>query len=481
MYNQNKPRNILFLLADDLGYWGLGCTGNSEMRTPHIDRLAREGVLLDNAFCVSPVCSPARASILTGTIPSAHGVHDWIRRGNSPREEDGAIIDYLAGQTTYVEILARHGYECGLSGKWHLGAVGTPAPGHTFWKAHAAGGGSYYNAPVMNGEKVVTEPRYITDVIADQAVEFLNTREDDSRPFYLGVHYTAPHSPWERDQHPAEIYGSYHDHCPFQSVPERAMHAWQINSAPWGYPETRREILSGYFTATTAMDGSIGRILETLERRGELDSTLVICTSDNGMNMGHHGIYGKGNGTYPQNMFDTSVKVPFIFRCPAGFPSGQRLDGLHSHYDLFPTLLDYADLNAEKPEGLPGRSRLAEWQGISGSEDAPIVVFDEYGPVRMIRTREWKYIHRFPDGPHELYHLADDPGEETNLVEHDGVASIREEMQRDLREWFRRYVTPGRDGSRLPVTGKGQMDRCENDNAFAHDWNYLSSNAPAKL
>ena len=111
-----SPVNVIFILTDDQGIWAAGCYGNPEIRTPHIDRLAATGVRFDNFFCTSPVCSPSRATLLTGRIPSRHGVHDWIRDGNVP--PDG--VPYLEGQTAYTDVLAQHGYACGLSGKWHL-------------------------------------------------------------------------------------------------------------------------------------------------------------------------------------------------------------------------------------------------------------------------------------------------------------------------------------------------------------------------
>ena len=114
--------NLLFILSDDQGAWAMGCAGNEEVRTPHLDRLAATGIRFTNFFCASPVCSPARASILTGQIPSQHGVQDFLRAGNSVElEQDGLEIEYLAGRRSYVEALAAAGYDCGLSGKWHLG------------------------------------------------------------------------------------------------------------------------------------------------------------------------------------------------------------------------------------------------------------------------------------------------------------------------------------------------------------------------
>ena len=155
-------------------------------------------------------------------------------------------------------------------------------------------------------------------------------------------------------------------------------------------------------------------MLRTLDELALRSSTLVIFMSDNGMNCGHHGIWGKGNGTRPQNMYDTSVKVPCLFAQPGRIAPAVR-DDLLSGYDVFPTLLDYLGIVDATGRRRPGRSFRGLLEHGIALRDRDIVVYDEYGPVRMVRTREWKYVHRDPDGPHELYDLRRDPGERVNL------------------------------------------------------------------
>jgi arylsulfatase A-like enzyme len=469
--------NILFILTDDQGAWAMGCAGNHEIRTPNLDRLAATGIRFANFFCVSPVCSPARASILTGRIPSQHGIHDWLRSGNNTNE--GALIEYLAGQPGYTDYLAAAGYTCGLSGKWHLGDAHHPQKGFTFWAVHAAGGGPYYGAPMIRAGQLYHEPAYVTDKITDNALAFLEQRARTDAPFYLGVHYTAPHSPWDRDNHPQALYDDYHRNCPFDSTPRLPMHPWQISSAPYGHDEaTRRAILAGYFAAVTAMDAGVGRLLAWLEAHDLAENTLVIFSGDNGMNMGHHGIYGKGNGTFPLNMFDTSVKVPVIIAQPGRVPQGVVNTDLLSHYDVLPTLLDYVGLSNPQAENLPGVSFAGLLRGESLTGRDSVVVFDEYGPVRMIRDRAWKYIHRYPYGPHELYDLVNDPDEQNNLIADPAHASRIAEMKARLDAWFVRYADPARDGAREPVTGKGQLGWAgpagRGAKVFADDFRYLA-------
>ena len=168
-----KRPNIVFILTDEQGYWALGCNGNSEIRTPNIDRLAAEGINLQNFFCTSPVCSPARASLLTGRIPSQHGVHDWIRGGNG--EKTGEMpIEYLEGMTGYTDLLKENGYTCGISGKWHLGAAGFPQKSFDHWYiAKQAGAGSYLDSDMFRGTEVEHTEGYLTNVITDDALFFI--------------------------------------------------------------------------------------------------------------------------------------------------------------------------------------------------------------------------------------------------------------------------------------------------------------------
>ncbi len=459
-HTQSKNPNIVFILADDQGPWALGAGGNHEILTPNLDRIAAEGMRFSSFFCVSPVCSPARASLLTGRIPSQHGIHDWIRAGNGGASGQEHTVDYLQGQRAYTEELAEHGYNCGLSGKWHLGDSYTPQKGFTHWYVHEKGGSSYYNAPMIRDGKLEIEPRYVTEAITDDALRFIDSHAGEDAPFYLSVHYTAPHSPWI-DNHPKAFTDLYED-CTFETCPQEPLHPnFLVSSVGKGTVERTRECLIGYFAAVTAMDHHIGRILDRLEQHGIREETLVVFTSDNGFNCGHHGIWGKGNGTFPQNMYDTSVKVPFLASHPGRIPAGSVCDEMVSGYDFMPTLLEYAGIPYTHDSKLPGRSfaglLLGEAAEASALEEC-VVVYDEYGPVRMARTKEWKYVHRYPYGPHELYNMANDPEERKNLIDNPVYKTQAEQMKDRLENWFVRYVDPAMDGIHEPVTGKGQLD-----------------------
>ena len=444
--------NVLVILSDDQGAWAMRCAGNGDIMTPALDGIAAAGIRFTDFFCVSPVCSPARASLLTGDIPSRHGVHDWIRAGNVGDER----VDFLAGQPLLTDHVAAAGYRCGLVGKWHLGASDVPHVGYTTWFAHPSGMSPYYDVPMLDEGRSVTIERYLTDEITDRALAFVRDEAPRTEPFWLSLNYTAPHYPWI-DSHPPEYTDLYAD-CAFASCPQEAPHPWNAHGNPATDEGHRRprESLTGYFAATTAMDAGIGQVLREIDTLGLTQSTLVIFMSDNGMNCGHHGIWGKGNGTRPQNMYDSSVKVPCLIAQPGRIAPGVS-NALLSAYDVFPTLLDYLGIADAPARPRPGKSFRPLLEGRSTPRDEAVVVYDEYGPVRMLRTREWKYVHRYPDGPHELYDLVNDPGERRNLVDSTDHRSTVAMLRAQLAQWFARYLDPARDGAQKRVTGCGQL------------------------
>lgn len=472
----NRPPNVLFILADDMGPWALRCAGNPEIHTPHLDSLAANGLRYDQFFCASPVCSPARATLLTGNMPSQHGVHDWIAGGNTHTSWDYAgnqqAIRYLEGQRGYPEVLAEAGFDTALCGKWHLGDAHHAQMGFHHWKVHATGGGPYYGAPLVQGDSVVPAPGYITERITDQALEWLEQRKKPEAPFYLAIHYTAPHSPWGREQHPPEFYDPFFENCPFSSLPGLAPPPGWVRNVNIPVPDeaTRRSYLSGYFAAIAAMDDQIGRVLRWLEARGLREETLIVFTSDNGMCMGQHGVYGKGNATSPVNFFEESIQVPFIVSHPGSIPAGGVASSLRSQYDFLPTLLDYLGLGEARrhfPKS-PGRSFAEEWRtGNTTSADEPVYVYDEYGPARMIRTRRWKWIRRFSFGADELYDLEKDPGENRNLATRPEYDDTRKSLDHRLESFFNALdLRPDRDGRHQDVRGSGQVDLSGQPGAF---------------
>ncbi|MBN9156846.1 sulfatase-like hydrolase/transferase [Microbacterium sp.] len=463
-------RNLILIVSDDQGPWALGTAGNAEIRTPVLDGLARRGVRLERFFCASPVCSPARASLLTGQIPSTHGVHDYL--GGAHVGPDSR--DYLRDLPTLTDALADAGYRLGLSGKWHLGASDVPRRGFVHWYALEGGGSPYHDAVMYRDGTAEHVTDYLTDVIADDAAAFIDAEQGQDAPFFLAINFTAPHRPFA-GEHPEEFTALYRD-CAFDTCPQEAPHPWlqTKDGAPIGGEADTREALIGYFASVTAMDAAIGRVLERLRTHGIEEDTIVVFLSDNGFSCGQHGFWGKGNGTFPMNMYDESVMVPFLISAPGLLPSGTVHDQLLSAYDLPATLLDLIDRDPAVFEEGPGRS-FADLlrDGTTTDPDRPVVVHSEYGPARMIRTRERKYVHRAPYGPHELYDLVQDPQERVNLAEDPAHADDVAVLRRLLWEWFAAHSTEDADGVALPVMGSGQLRPLDGDplGAFdAPDW-----------
>ncbi|GAA1720480.1 sulfatase-like hydrolase/transferase [Isoptericola hypogeus] len=446
--------NFVVVVTDDQGAWARGRL-MPELITPTLDHLGRTGLELENFFCASPVCSPARASLLTGRMPSAHGVHDWIRSENSGVDTSG--VRYLDGLTTTPEVLAAHGYACGYSGKWHLGDARTPAPGFDEWFAHRDGGGPYYGAPVVERGIERTEPGYVTDAITDHAVDALRRLSAGDAPFYLQVAYTAPHTPWTEDNHPAELLDLY-EGCDFRSVPREGPHPWFTHDDPElsAAQSDPAPALRGYCAALTAVDRGVARLLDVLDEADVRASTYVVFTSDNGFSCGHHGYWGKGNGTRPLNVWDPSIRVPFVINRP-GTIAPALDDTPTSAVSLHPTLLDLAGVPVPRDDLAAGESFAPRVLGTEPAPEAPaqVVVHDEYGGTRMIRTRTHKYVWRY-DGPAELYDLVTDPGEQHNLADDPTHGGVRGTLHARLLDWFARRTTPDRDALMRAVTGWGQ-------------------------
>ena len=476
---KSRP-NIIVILADDLGAWAPGCAGNREAVTPNIDRLAAEGTRFDRFYATSPACSPARATLLTGMIPSRHGIHDWLSGGNIAAGTDPAIR-YLDGTATYTQVLAESGYTCGLSGVWHLGDSATPQQGFSHWFTLQDGSGPAVDAPMIRDGVPLMQPGSTADAITDDALGFMNQHRFDLAPFYLGIHYPCLHVPWPGGE--PHVDPDLDVDFPFASVPREPIHPWSVGdlAAEPGSPKWRAQ-LHGYFAAITAMDAGIGRILRRLDDLDIAGDTIVWFLSDHGFNAGHHGVWGAGNGTFPLNMLDTSLRVPAIVRYPGTIPPGVVRREMLGAYDFAPTLLDGAGLKMPDAERLPGRSFACLLDPAQEPDRDHVVVMAEYGPVRMIQTPAWKYVHRFPYGPHELYDMTHDPGERSNLVDDPVRKEIVTLLRGEMQRWFSRYADPSLDGAHEEVTGSGQFLRAgtSNDGVLAYGQSRRPARDPAE-
>ena len=438
--DNDRPPNVVLIMTDNHGAWTLGCYGNRDIRTPHIDRLAKEGMRFTRAFSSNGVCSPTRATYLTGLMPSQHGVHCFLR-GNEAQMGDDAY-NTIAEFRSLPEILSEAGYACGLSGKWHLGKNIEPQEGFTDWITMPHGGTTeFYDAQVIEDGKVRSEPTYLTDLWTKRGVKFIERNKE--RPFFLFLSYNGPYGLGKlllnesRNRHV-----EYYSQQQLPSFPRNEMHPWLFNNKAF-----LNNIVSIRRVAAevSAVDDGVGEIMDALARNKLGENTLVIFTADQGWAGGQHGLWGMGDHTRPLHAFDGTMHIPLIFRRPRHVAADAATDMMTSNYDLLPTVLSHVGLADKLPteHPLPGRNyslalggKTIEWED---------VVYYEFENVRSVRTGEWKYVERFPDGPHELYDLTGDPGEEFNLFGQPLQAGVQKDLRRQLKQFFARHADPKYD------------------------------------
>lgn len=435
-----RPPNVVFILTDNHGAWTLGCYGNKDIRTPHIDRLAREGTLFERSYSSNAVCSPTRATYLTGLMPSQHGVHTYLTAGGAQMGQNAYCT--IGEFRSLPKILRDAGYVCGLSGKWHLGGNVSPQEGFTDWTTMPHGHTTaFYGAQVIEDGKVRNEPGYLTDFWTDHAVRFIE--KNKSRPFFLFLAYNGPYGLGGSLLKPAKNrHAAYYADKQLPSFPRETPHPWLRNNKQF---MNNVRAMRRYAAEVSGVDDGVGRVMAALKKQGLDDNTLVIFTGDQGLAAGQSGFWGMGDHTRPLTAYDWTMHVPLIWRHPGHIPAGQRQKLLVSNYDFLPSVLDYLglkDKQAKKPSS-PGRSYTAVLRGQPIKWDN--VVFFEFENVRAVRTDRWKYIARFPDGPNELYDLNADPGERKNLIDQESLVATRNELRKRLDAFFARYADPQYD------------------------------------
>jgi arylsulfatase A-like enzyme len=432
--------NVVLIMTDNHGAWTLGCYGNPDIRTPHIDRLAREGVRFTRAFSSNAVCSPTRATFLTGLIPSQHGVHCFLSAGEP---QIGPRAYCTIGEfRSLPKVLAEAGYVCGLSGKWHLGGNLKPQEGFTTWTTTPHGHTTtFYGAEVIEEEKIRKEPRYLTEFWTERAIQFIDRNKE--RPFFLFLAYNGPYGLGKSLLEPAKNrHAAYYADKELKSFPREAMHPWLFNNKEYlNNPQAIRRVAA----EVSGVDDGVGDVLAALKKHGLDERTVVIFTADQGWGGGQHGIWGMGDHTRPLHAFDETMHIPLIFRHTGRIPANRTTDRMVSNYDLLPTLLNYLDLKDRRPQKppLPGRDFTPLLAGKPVDWDN--TVFFEFENTRAIRTVQWKHIYRFPDGPDELYDLKNDPGERKNLAGQAAHADVQKELRKRLDAFFDRYADPQYD------------------------------------
>ena len=426
-----KRINVVMFMTDDHGAWATGAYGCSDIKTPNIDQLAKTGARFTRAFACTPVCSPSRMTYMTGRIPSVHGVQDWLQ----PEDSFGAKTKkWLDGHPTYAEILASNGYKLGMVGKWHMGEDDKAQKGFTYWATIPGGGGPYKDQEfIVNGEKV-KKPGFKEDALGDFAIQFLERQKKDE-PFYLLMPFYAPHTPF--DYQPEEIRKQYADSA-FPCFPRTEVHPSQ-NRGLRNHHGKRESFLS-YSALITAMDANVGRVVKKLEELGLREDTLVVFTADQGWNAGHHGVWGKGNGTWPFNMYEESLRVPLIWNHPGHVPAGITPNPMVSSYDYMPAMLDYLGIKPPPDPKRVGRSYAAFVRGQNPRWQNKL--YFEYSYVRGVRTDTSKLVRRTKEWPSEFYDLERDPGEAKNLIADPAYRKRIAELGVDLDKWFEKSGAP---------------------------------------
>lgn len=413
----SRPRNVVLILVDDLRHDALGFMGHPFLKTRNIDRLANGGVHFRNAFVTTSLCSPSRASILTGRYAHRHRVVD----NNNP---------IPAGTIFFPQYLRAAGYDTAFIGKWHMGGDSdAPQPGFNRWVSFR-GQGSYL--PDKNGLNVdgkrVPQKGYITDELTDYAIDWLKERPRN-KPFFLYLSHKAVHSEFV----PAERYkGQYKDArvdppATQADTPENRQgkpmwvrnqrNSWHGVDFPYHSRLDVADYYRRYCETLSAVDDSVGRILSALEARGQLESTLILFMGDNGFAFGEHGLIDK------RTAYEESMRVPLLAHCPQLFRPGTRVEGMVANIDLAPSILEAAGLSP--PESMDGRSFLRLARGdAAGRRDSLLYEyywernFPQTPTMHALRTDRFKYIHYYGIwDTDELYDLIADPLETRNLID----------------------------------------------------------------
>ena len=485
---QERP-NIIFIMTDDHTTQAMSCYGGNLIETPNMDRIADEGMRFDNCYATNALSGPSRACILTGKFSHRNGFTD-----------NASTFD--GSQLTFPKVMRENGYATGVVGKWHL--ISKPQ-GFDHWSILLGQNeqGNYYKPVFYENGTVVKEDGYVTDVITDKAIEFIDEVHDE-KPFMLMLHHKAPHRNWmPAPRHlgifndtvfpePETLFDDYEGrgeaarsqdmnientledewdlklltreeilagnnrlHDVYIRMPEEVQHKWDSVYAP-RIAEYRSGKLQGdelvrwkyqqymrdYLATAMSVDESIGRVMEYLEEIGELDNTVIVYTSDQGFFLGEHGWFDK------RFMYEECLRMPFVIRYPKMIKAGSTSKAICMNVDFGPTFLDLAGI--EVPSEMQGRSfrKVLEKKGRipAGWREAAYYHYYEYPAEHSvkrhygIRTSDCKLIHFYNDiDQWEMYDMKADPQEMRNVYDDPAYADKRAQMHRILEQVQQEY------------------------------------------
>ena len=424
--------NIVLIVADGLGSWMLGCGGNREIRTPHIDQLAQAGTRFQNHLVCTPASSPSLATLLTGRVPRQHGIQDFLTGEpvENPPQGQAAPPDSFRNEVMVSDVLAGAGYECAYVGRWNLGDDRNPQHGFRFW--YTTGAEIAYQDPRMNWNgQVASEKGYLAELLTEKAGAFLD-QQTSGKPFFLTISYPNPHPPYEG--HPARYYDMYAK-AAFETTGWEPAAAKALRGKEY-LKDTVGNIRKAA-AAVTALDDQIPRVLAKLQQRGLRENTIVIVTSTRGYLLGRHGLWSAGLASDPINMYEDVVEAPMIWQWLGRIPAQGVRPELVSAYDFMPTVCELLDLPVPA-RNLCGRSYMLPLTSKPLPKKSPwrSVVFGQYRNTEMARDGHVKLVMRNSGGgPNELFDLADDPHEKVNQYENQKYLGDRAQLTRALEGW----------------------------------------------
>lgn len=426
--------NILFIMADDQPTWTFGAMNSVNTNTPNLDRLASQGVLIRNGYATAGLCSPTRASVLTGRYSSEVGVGDLVERSEGLTE----------GIATWPRVLREAGYHTALVGKWHLGMkLPKDMPTANGYEEFAGfldyGRVSRDPTVLIDNMPVTFKGQYTSDVLTDLAIGYLDKFKDG--PFAISLHYWAPHP---NHALPEGFVLPYNDRT-WLPMMQEDLAPWQDTPVQLPNPDFPNldkprvdRMIREFYASVHSIDRNLGRLLQHLEDLGLAENTIVIYSSDQGFMVGHHGLWSKGPGWWittdrrdpkgiytdifenqpnpvRQNLFQDTIHVPCVVRWPAGLKAGTQTDALFSQIDWFPTILAMTGTQAPADAVLRGHNYLPIMQGKKIAWDN--TAFAQHQQLRSFQNADWKLVRDFAEiGRDELYNLQDDPNETHNLI-----------------------------------------------------------------
>ncbi len=444
-----ERKNIIFILSDDHRYDAMGFLGKYDfLETPNMDKLAKEGAYIKNAFVSTSLCSPSRATILTGLYAHEHGVVD----NQSPVRND---LVY------FPQYLQKAGYETAFIGKWHMGEMqgdDNPRKGFDRWVSFK-GQGEYYDPELNIDGKRIKRKGYITEILTDYAIDFMKKKRD--KPFFLYLSHKAVHALFKPDKkdlgkyenveikHPKSMANTEENYRGKPRWVKEQRYSWHGVDYMYYGEYDFDTFLKRYFETLLSLDRNIGRILDYLDDAGIAKNTILFYMSDNGFVFGEHGLIDK------RHMYEESIKVPLLVYAPGTIKPGTVINELIQNIDVAPTILDIAGI--EVPKYMRGLSfnqlllgKQVDWRNKIYYEYYWERAFPQTPTTFGVRTNKYKYIYYYGIwDTNELYDIENDPEEMHNLIDQPQYKKLVKEMNKKVFDWLERtngmYIPLRRD------------------------------------